>query len=268
MADVDSARRAAFAAFRAQTRVPKRSSTNKKSPRWIEEHTQPLIIRQLLSTAEVDAVFEAATMCGKTRCENTTRLAGFSARARAGLAEELTGLAYDIAYSDAHVRASPASTWHRSPFAVSVPSISRWQVALFMHRDGYFCREWPELSRKLVHTMRSQDGYWGDPDATLAIRCAEFHSYALTGGLTDANHRDTGSELTMSIMLSDETLIDGGLFTTFAAGQPVAHRLARGDAILFHSEKRHNVSTVTRGMRHTLVLELWQAEANVIDRYS
>ena len=41
----------------------------------------------------------------------------------------------------------------------------------------------------------------------------------------------------------------------------------RGDALLFHSEKRHNVTPVGDGGRSSLVIELWAAPANVIDRY-
>jgi predicted 2-oxoglutarate/Fe(II)-dependent dioxygenase YbiX len=52
--------------------------------------------------------------------------------------------------------------------------------------------------------------------------------------------------------------------------QRVAWPMQRGDAILFHSEKRHGVNTVTKGMRHALVMELWEGadNANVVDRYS
>ena len=40
-----------------------------------------------------------------------------------------------------------------------------------------------------------------------------------------------------------------------------------GDALLFHSEKRHNVTPVGDGGRSSLVVELWAAPANVMDRY-
>ena len=46
------------------------------------------------------------------------------------------------------------------------------------------------------------------------------------------------------------------------------HEMARGDALLFDSEKAHNVSTLTRGVRHSLVLELWSGPQNMHDRDS
>jgi len=44
--------------------------------------------------------------------------------------------------------------------------------------------------------------------------------------------------------------------------------MRRGDALLFHSEKVHNVAAVTRGLRNSLVIELWQGPCNLRDRYS
>ena len=45
------------------------------------------------------------------------------------------------------------------------------------------------------------------------------------------------------------------------------HSLQAGDALLIDSEKMHNVSPVTRGVRHSLVVELWVAPANQRDRF-
>lgn len=251
--EVDAARRAAFAAFRQSLSKGRKKA---KPPSFdLVESTKPLVIKALLSREEIDSVFEAARQCGTTRSEATTRLAGFSARAKddSGTAAQeafaTMGLAYDIAYSDAH-------------------------VALFMHRDGWLAREWPLLVAKLVHAMRSQEGDWGDREAlcsATSVRCAEFHSYAESGGLLDENHRDLGSTLTMSVLLSDEQAQEGGDFVTWdKENQRVAWPMQRGDAILFHSEKRHGVNTVTKGMRHALVMELWEGadNANVVDRYS
>jgi predicted 2-oxoglutarate/Fe(II)-dependent dioxygenase YbiX len=54
--------------------------------------------------------------------------------------------------------------------------------------------------------------------------------------------------------------MSGGEFVTYCDGAPVAHKMAQGDAILFHSEKLHNISTVTGGLRQSLVVELWPAK--------
>ena len=53
----------------------------------------------------------------------------------------------------------------------------------------------------------------------------------------------------------------------YASGHPVLHELARGDALLFHSERLHNVCPVTRGVRRSLVVELWARTKNVRDRF-
>jgi hypothetical protein len=211
--EVDAARRAAFAAFRQSLSKGRKKA---KPPSFdVVESTKPLVIKALLSREEIDSVFEAARQCGTTRSEATTRLAGFSARAKddSGTAAQeafaTMGLAYDIAYSDAHVRAC-VRDGQRAAVGGSITHVSpssRAQVALFMHRDGWLAREWPLLVAKLVHAMRSQEGDWGDREAlcsATSVRCAEFHSYAESGGLLDENHRDLGSTLTMSVLLSDE----------------------------------------------------------------
>ena len=56
--------------------------------------------------------------------------------------------------------------------------------------------------------------------------------------------------------------------TWTADGQAVRHPMRRGDALLFCSEKVHNVALITRGQRNSLVVELWQGETNTKDRYS
>ena len=49
----------------------------------------------------------------------------------------------------------------------------------------------------------------------------------------------------------------------------MAHPLERGDGVLFSSERIHNVSAVMGGVRHALVMELWEAETdNQRDRYA
>lgn len=59
-----------------------------------------------------------------------------------------------------------------------------------------------------------------------------------------------------------------GGFVTWHEGQPVLHELQAGDGLLIHSERMHNVAPVTRGVRHSLVIELWVAPDNKLDRFS
>ena len=133
------------------------------------------------------------------------------------------------------------------------------------------------LLDKLVTTMTSQPTMYLTPQAQLNVRCVELHSYTAGDGLMVDGHRDQGSIATMSVLLSEPSEYDGGVLTTCARGAEtgvandgathVEHRIGRGDAVLFHSEKMHNVTPVTRGVRHALVLELWLQPTNVRDRH-
>ena len=98
------------------------------------------------------------------------------------------------------------------------------------------------------------------------IRSAELHTYLPGGSVADPAHRDNGSLLPLSVLLSDAAQMEGGRFVTWEPDGPHAHELARGDAIVFASEKAHNVSLLRRGVRHSLVLELWRRPPNVHDR--
>ena len=125
------------------------------------------------------------------------------------------------------------------------------------------------MAGKLLQAMLGQSDYpcSAKPAAGLRIRCAELHTYDVSGGLMSRGHRDRGSVLTMSVLLSDRSAMDGGEFLTWdAAGAKVVHDMDRGDAVLFHSEKTHNVATVTRGVRYSLVIELWEGPENTYDR--
>ena len=79
-----------------------------------------------------------------------------------------------------------------------------------------------------------------------------------------------GSVLTLSVLLSHPHEATGGAFMTYdrLTGRLQEHRIGRGDAILFHSEKMHNVAPLTWGLRHSFVMELWQAPPNRKDRFS
>lgn len=103
--------------------------------------------------------------------------------------------------------------------------------------------------------------------APLNIRCIEFHRYAVGGGLMDPGHCDTGSILTLSVQLSSPEPAAGGRFlTTDADGATTEFELARGDAILFSSLMVHNVTPLTSGHRHSMVVEWWGNAPNRYDR--
>ena len=128
--------------------------------------------------------------------------------------------------------------------------------------------------------MCTQPSMYISPQVALGVRVVELHSYTAGDGLTVDGHRDQGSLLTMSVLLSDPRDFQGGTFATCANGEleedcetdpahlRVLHHVGRGDAVLFHSEKMHNVTPITQGVRHTLVIELWQQATNCQDRHS
>ena len=171
-------------------------------------------------------------------------------------------------------RSEPAAAWRR-PVQVCAALADCWfdviysaeHVSLFLHRDGLFARRCPELLHKLIGTMRTSGCV--DPSTALQVRCIELHSYAVGGALSAPLHRDSGSTVTISIQLSDAACFEGGRFVTWSnEGEPEYHSLEQGDAVLFNSMDLHNVTMVTRGVRHSLVCELWTEPANNHDRFT
>lgn len=206
--------------------------------RPVDEDTQPLILRHLLSDDEIDQLLNAAGPAYPPRAHHLLR-------------GTTTGPAavHDVAESAGHRK-------------------------LFLHRGDHFGRDWPLMSSRLVQAMCSQPGFPRSGGASaLSVRCAEFHTYHSGDGLMARGHRDRGSTLTLSVLLSDPAACGGGEFLTWAEDGtvPIRHVLGRGDAILFHSEKTHNVAPLTNGVRYALVIELWRLPEgregeNVYDR--
>ena len=137
------------------------------------------------------------------------------------------------------------------------------------HEVRYLHRSAPRSSHlieRLIAAMRASEICGGSAGA-LRVRCIELHSYAVGGGLMERGHRDKGSAISLSALLTAPG--GGGAFTTWDAdGAAVEHALRPGDAVVFASEKTHNVSLVTSGTRQTVVIELWKGDANARDRYS
>ena len=141
---------------------------------------------------------------------------------------------------------------------------------IFLHAAwaaGHLTSECTQLLTHLADTMRSHDPRPGRLADGLSLRCAELHTYGVGGGLMERDHKDSGSSLTMSLLLSDTAAFEGGRFLTYdAGGAPVEHDVQCGDGILFRSEDLHNVTPLERGVRHALVLELWVGTTNCVDR--
>mmetsp|Transcript_55628 Transcript_55628/g.178470 ORF Transcript_55628/g.178470 Transcript_55628/m.178470 type:complete len:454 (-) Transcript_55628:28-1389(-) len=152
---------------------------------------------------------------------------------------------------------------------VALHSLKEHQV-LYLHGCEALADEacgLPAIERKLVAAMRANDQWGLLASREVNVRSFEYHVYADGGSVLDPEHRDDGSLLTLSVLLSPPGDFEGGGFVTWQGGQRVQHALGRGDGILFASEKRHNVETV-RGDRRALVLELWSGPRNRKSRHS
>jgi hypothetical protein len=252
-----------MAAHRVSLQEPSRQS-------WLEaDRTKPILLRSLLSASQIDEVLRAAAVDGvwprgvDSRFKRVSNLCSsnppchrhriFSSidieppipASSASLSHELRSVAHHLAWTDEH-------------------------VALYMHMNDWFVNALPIAWSIIRGAMEFQpwmegvpvlDAAWvGSSQSMEDVRCIELHHYAKGGGLTDPGHRDCGSALTMSVLLSDPDDVTGGDFVTYHDGVPVAHKMGRGDAILFHSEKLHNISTVTSGLRQSLVVELWPSK--------
>ena len=90
------------------------------------------------------------------------------------------------------------------------------------------------------------------------------------GGLPDPYHHDIGSLVTVDVMLSDPvTDFEGGEFHTLETnGHMKPHTFASmGDALMFVSHKYHSIQPVARGVRRSLVVELWDETAKLNSMY-
>ena len=151
----------------------------------------------------------------------------------------------------------------------------------------------PTVRAKLLRAAFEADTPWGlTKGRSLFIRSAEYHAYESGGGVVDTNHRDTGSVLTVSVLLEKPMLYgkdtdapsSGGVFftrderdggevvddPTNESGESihVHENLNRGDCIVFPSEKRHGVTALVgdNAVRKSAVLELWEGGVTLRNR--
>ena len=107
----------------------------------------------------------------------------------------------------------------------------------------------------------------------MAIRSAELHTYRPGGSVADPQHRDCGSLVTLSVLLSPPADYSGAQFMYWRADaargteEVLRPALGRGDGVLFASEKRHNVTPLLTGRRRSFVLELWAGATNQHNRH-
>lgn len=147
---------------------------------------------------------------------------------------------------------------------------SGWSTR-YLHVDGLFQRKAPALLQKLINAAVAADAGpagWKLLSQThkrgrLNPRVIEHHSVTPGGALSDKDHFDQGSLVTIDVMLSrpDEDF-DGGRFcTSEGVAEHEAHHFSKGDALIFVSHKYHFVQPVVRGKREVLVIELWEGRA-------
>ena len=114
-------------------------------------------------------------------------------------------------------------------------------------------------------------GGWGIlVGRSITPRSIEYHAYGAGGAVDAETHRDTGSALTMSVLLEKPTeggdlvcVMENGRLATFET-------LRRGDAVVFPSEKRHGVTPRGEGAvgrRRSIVVELWEGGVTKKNRH-
>ena len=193
-----------------------------------------------------------------------------------------------------------------------------WQTT-YLSRDHLLRRELPDLVARMDQlrfevdlkiygvdaNSESGDGYSLAMELLepLQIRCAELHEGSPGGSLNDPRHYDSGSVVTIDVMLSDN--FEGGHMQTLEAdGELHTHTFNRGDALIFPrqvdgadftttaaigvrtlrpsrrrrrrhlphaptarpcSYKYHTVAEITGGKREVLVLEYWNGDEKPCD---
>ena len=142
---------------------------------------------------------------------------------------------------------------------------------VYLHRDGRLQAALPGLLRRVLQRIVAADAdRWRLLVGRVArIRSAELHTYLPGGSVADPAHRDNGSLLTLSVLLSAPSEFEGARFVMADAdgGEVAPPMEAAGDGVLFASERRHNVTTCTGGVRRAFVLELWEGAENRHNRH-
>ena len=142
-----------------------------------------------------------------------------------------------------------------------------------LHRNGGLQRDKGRLLDRVLSSIRREDAAkWrlllGRP---VCLRSAEYHAYTRGGSVADPEHRDQGSLLTLTVLLSEpDECVHGGelhLATSANRDNAMVHvPLKRGDGCLFVSERRHNVTRID-GCRKSFVIELWDGPPTEFNRH-
>jgi len=146
-------------------------------------------------------------------------------------------------------------------------------AGLFAEREPALLARLHDLALRVDPSLFSSAPATGEPGccasslaqdmlADLEVRCAEVHEGSAGGSLNDPRHFDSGSVVTVDVLLGDGSLFEGGgLMTLEADGSMLRHTFERGDALVFPSYKYHTVEPIEAGVRQALVLEFWNGDA-------
>lgn len=138
-----------------------------------------------------------------------------------------------------------------------------WRTT-YLHTDHLLQKESPKLIEKIISGVKAIDkDNWKllHKKDGLAIRTIEIHEAFKDGGLSQSNHFDGGSLITLDIMLSPTEDFTGGDFMTMEKdGNFKRHTFEEGDCLVFQSHKYHTIDTIRSGHRKVFVMELWQGE--------
>lgn len=218
-----------------------------------DELDEPIVLKGLLSESQIAEILREASakdVWPRGQQDQYKSNAGDTLRDRGPVTtnDGLSRVPHHFAWTDEHVVLYMHNNDHW--FVRTLPAA--WGLI----RGGMEARPWMNGAIPVLDA----DFLGVDTESMLQVRTVELHHYAAGGGLVDPGHRDCGSELTLSILLSDPEDVSGGDFVTYREGKAYAHKMERGDAILFNSQKLHNISTVNSGFRKSLVVELWPSK--------
>jgi hypothetical protein len=177
---------------------------------------------------------------------------------------DITALQQSIALSESTLNNNPQNTTHQLKVATFLNNPPDFPISSLL----------PHVVGKMVWMAMQAwetDRWSGTPEkpgplsdipgglSSLSIRVVEHWRYDVGGGLVDDYHYDTDSVITIVALLSDANDFDGGVFRTFECDDAhLDHPMSQGDVICFLSHKYHNVVALTRGIRKSMVIELWQ----------
>ena len=233
-------------------------------------HANFALIDQLLSSAERRAIDEIGARCAAA--EEGAEGGGVPVAAAAG--DDDGGALSSFLFASETAGASDLDVISRVEDCMHAAKEHR---VVHLHRHGAFQAELPRLLETVLARVRAVDaGRWRLlVGRVVHIRSIEWHVYHPGGAVSATDHRDTGSLLTLSALLTQPDEYEGARFQfpiapqgiAGAAAAAVSPALACGDAVLFPSETRHSVSTLLKGERRSFVIELWEGPPNQHNRH-